>query len=533
MPQRFSAWRVCAAAAAATLSACAGLPHHGGQDAMPSTAFETANRLSWGANAPTTARIAAETATDGPGAYLARQLRPGPAVLPPAVQRQIAAMAISQRPLDALVRDMDQRIRASNQLPDSEEKRATRLAWQQDMNRLAREAASRHLLRALYSSNQLQEQMTWFWLNHFNVHQAKANLRAMVGDYEESAIRPHALGRFRELLGAVAHHPAMLRYLDNAQNAAGHINENYARELLELHTLGVEGGGIGGGIGGGYSQQDVQEMARVLTGVGVSDKSEPPNVRRELQADYVRRGLFEFNPSRHDYGAKQLLGAPIKSRGLAELDEALDRLARHPSTARSISSKLARYWLADEPPPALVEHMAQTFLRSDGDIAATLQALMSSAEFARGAGQKFKDPVRYVVSAVRLAYGDGEGNGQTVQNVGPMLNWLNRLGEPLYGHATPDGYALDAAAWSSPGQMATRFEIARIIGSGNAGLFRAEGASPPERAEPPVRPQLANALFERAIGPTLGEPTRAALAQAKSPQEWNSFFLSSPEFMNR
>ena len=521
MPLRpHASWRLYAAASAALLAACSALLPVGQHAATPKTAYETANRLSWGANEPT----AAETEAQGADAYLAHQLRPGPAVLPPAVQRQIDAMTISQRPLEALVREMDQRIRASNQLPDGEEKRATRLAYQQDMNRLAREAASRHLLRALYSPNQLQEQMTWFWFNHFNVHQAKADLRAMVGDYEETAIRPHALGKFRSLLGAVAQHPAMLRYLDNAQNAAGRINENYARELLELHTLGVEGG---------YSQQDVQEMARVLTGVGVSDKPEPPNVRRELRADVVRRGVFEFNPNRHDYGAKQLLGAPITSRGLAELDEALDRLARHPATAHAISQKLARYWLADEPPPALVNHMAQAFLQSDGDIATTLQALMSSPDYARGTGQKFKDPVRYVVSAVRLAYGQISQAGPTVQNVGPMLNWLNRMGEPLYGRATPDGYPLEARAWSSPSQMATRFEIARIIGSGNAGLFRAEGAPPPERPERPVTPQLASPLFERAIGPALGEPTKAALAQARSSQEWNSFFLSSPEFMNR
>ncbi|MDB5848458.1 MAG: hypothetical protein JWP29_2210, partial [Rhodoferax sp.] len=396
-----------------------------------------------------------------------------------------------------------------------------RQAYQQEMNRLGREAASRHLLRALYSPNQVQEQMTWFWLNHFNVHEAKANLRAMVGDYEDTAIRPHALGKFRDLLGAVAHHPAMLRYLDNAQNAAGRINENYARELLELHTLGV---------GGGYSQQDVQEMARVLTGVGVSDKPEAPKLRRALQADYVRRGLFEFNPNRHDYGAKQLLGQPVRGRGLGELDDALDRLARHPASAHFISLKLARYWLADAPPPALVEQMAQTFLHSDGDIAATLQTLMTTPEF-QGASRKFKDPVRYVVSAVRLAYGDA--GAPMVINTGPMLNWLNRMGEPLYGRATPDGYPLEASAWSSPGQMATRFEIARIIGSGNAGLFRAEGAPPPDRNERPAQPQLANALFDQAIRPSLGEPTRAALAQAKTPQEWNSFLLSSPEFMSR
>ncbi len=479
----------------------------------PKAAYETTNRLTWGANLS----VVDQAETQGADAYLARQLHPGPAVLPPAVQQQIDAMTISQRPFEDLMRDMDQRNKdGNNPAATEEERQAARQAYQQEMNRLAREAAARHLLRAVYSSNQLQEEMTWFWLNHFNVHQAKANLRAMVGNYEDSAIRPHALGKFRDLLGAVAHHPAMLRYLDNAQNAAGRINENYARELLELHTLGVNAG---------YSQQDVQEMARVLTGNGVAEGPVPTNIRKDRQADYRRQGLYEFNPNRHDYGAKQLLGQPIKRQGAAELEEALDRLARHPATAHFISEKLVRYWLGDQPMPALVERMSQTFQRSDGDIAATLRTLMTSPEFAQGAGRKFKDPVRYVVSAVRLAYGD-----KSILNVGPMLGWLNRMGEPLYGRATPDGYPLDAEAWASPGQMATRFEIARAIGSGSAGLFKTDGPQPVEK---PAFPQLANALYYRAIEATLSPATKNALAEANSPQEWNAFLLSSPEFMSR
>ena len=260
----------------------------------PVEAYKLTNRLTWGAN------LAAVDQAESHGlpSYLAQQLHPQAAVLPPSVQQQIAAMTISQRPLDQLAPDMEQRNKAANATFDKDEdKKAAQQAYQQEMNRLAREAATRHLLRALYSPNQVQEQMTWFWLNHFNVHMYKANLRAMVGDYEDTALRPYALGKFRDLLGAVAHHPAMLRYLDNEQNAVNRINENYARELMELHTLGV---------GAGYTQQDVQEMARVLTGVGVNLGSETPKVRKELQADYVRQGLFEFNPNRHDYGAKTL-----------------------------------------------------------------------------------------------------------------------------------------------------------------------------------------------------------------------------------
>ena len=479
----------------------------------PEVAYQLINRLTWGASVATLD----QAEHMGLNLYLAQQLHPGPATLPPPVQQQIAAMTIGQTPVVALVQNMEQRRKdADATFANDDDKKAAQQAYQQELNRLGREAATRHLLRALYSSNQVQERMTWFWLNHFNVHLYKGNLRALVGDYEDTALRPHALGKFRDLLGAVAHHPAMLRYLDNEQNAATRINENYARELMELHTLG---------LGAGYSQQDVQEMARVLTGVGVNLGTDKPKVRKELQGDYVRKGLFEFNPQRHDYGAKNLLGQPLRSRGLGELDEALDRLAHHPATAHFISRKLAQYWLSDDPPSALVERMAQIFLKSDGDIAATLQTLLASPEYAQGAGQKFKDPVHYVVSAVRLAYDD-----KPILNVGPMLNWLSRMGESLYGRQTPDGYALESAAWSSSGQMATRFEIAKAIGSGNAGLFKTDGPQPLEK---PAFPPLANALFTRALGQTLGPNTQQALAQATSAQEWNSFLLSSPELMHR
>jgi uncharacterized protein (DUF1800 family) len=361
--------------------------------------------------------------------------------------------------------------------------------------------------------------MTWFWMNHFNVNLRKDNIRAMVGDYEESAIRPHALGKFRDLLGATLHHPAMLRYLDNAQNAANRINENYARELMELHTLGV---------GGGYSQADVQELARVLTGVGVSNQpldAPPPNVRPAVRADYVRKGLFEFNPNRHDYGPKTLLGQPIKSSGLAEADEALDRLARAPATARFISRKLAVYFVSDDPPQALVDRMAAAFTRSDGDIAITLKALFESPEFAASLGRKFRDPVHYVMAGVRLAYDD-----RVVSNVNPMLNWINRMGEQLYGHETPDGYPLNEAAWASAGQMNTRFEIARAIGANGAVLFRTDDKAPLEK---PAFPQLADSHAVRAMQVGMSADTREALAQAKNPQEWNTFLLASPELMRR
>jgi uncharacterized protein (DUF1800 family) len=394
--------------------------------------------------------------------------------------------------------------------------------YQQELNRLGREAVTRQLLRDLYSPKQLQEQLTWFWSNHFSVHQSKHMIRAMLGDYEQQ-LRAHALGRFRDLLAASARHPAMLAYLDNAQNALNHVNENYARELLELHTLGVDGG---------YTQRDVQELARVLTGFGVNPNdpahSDPPKIRREYAGQYLRVGLFEFNPNRHDFGDKQVLGRTIRGRGAAELDEVLDLLSRHPSTARNISRKLARYFVGAggaDPDPRLVDAMGREFVRSDGDIAAVLRVAFASPQFGTSLHQQFRDPVHFVVAAVRLAY-----DRRPIVNANPMVNWLNRLGEGPYNHATPDGYSLAESAWDGPGQLAIRFEIAKAIGSGSAGLFKTEG---PNASERPAFPQLANAYFYASTQAKLAPTTRQALDQAVSPQEWNLLLLSSPEFMLR
>jgi uncharacterized protein (DUF1800 family) len=471
------------------------------------------NRITWGA----TPSLMQQVSAAGLERYIDQQLQaPAGAMLPAAVQLQIDALSISQKPLESTVLELEQRRRDADAIADPAQKKAAQQAYQQELTRIAREAATRSLLRALYSPNQLQEQMTWFWMNHFNVHQYKGNIRALIGDYEERAIRPRALGRFRDLLGATVRHPAMLRYLDNEQNAAGHINENYARELMELHTLRV---------GSGYTQSDVQELARILTGVGINLTPNQPKLRPGLQSQYVREGLFEFNPARHDFGDKLFLRRPVKGRGLAELDEALDRLAREPATARFIATKLAVYFVSDTPSPALVGQLAASFLASDGNIATVLRDIFSSPEFGASLGHKFKDPVHYVVSAVRLAY-----DNKPILNAGPMINWLNRMGEPLHSHETPDGFAMTQAAWASPGQMTTRFEIGRAIGSGSAGLFKSDGPLPTERA---AFPQIANALFFNSMQSALSGTTRQALDQANSPQEWNTFLLSSPEFMNR
>ena len=469
------------------------------------------DRLTFGATIEDAERLQAA----GVKRWLDAQLHPmSEDTLPAAAQAQIDAMPISQKPMTELVADVAAKNKALNQITDSDLKKAASQVYQQTMNDLAKQAATRQILRDLYSPTQIRERMTWFWFNHFNVHQSKADIRTMVADYEDKAIRVHALGRFRDLLAATLRHPAMLRYLDNAQNAVGHINENYAREIMELHTMGV---------GSGYTQHDVEELARILTGVGIDTTPENPHLSPELANQLIRDGLFEFNPARHDYGDKTFLGHTIKGRGFAEVDEALDILAHHPATAHHVARRIAIYFVADDPPKSLIERMADAFQRSDGDTANVLRAMVDAPEFAAAQPGKFKDPLRYVLSAVRFAYDE-----KVVLNTAPIQGWLNRMAEGLYNHQTPDGYPLASDAWNGPGQLAVRFEIARQIGSGSAGLFKPDE---PGATDHPAFPQIQNALYFASVRQRLRPNTLAALDQAVSPQEWNALFLSSPDFM--
>ena len=469
------------------------------------------NRLTFGSNFSSDQQLQ----TVNMDRYLDQQLRSRGSVVPNVIQAQISAMTISQTSLEDLIHKLEaQRIAADQQkgVDDSLNKQ-----YQQELSRLQREAATRSLLRDIYSPNQLQEQMTWFWMNHFNIHSGKHNIRAMLGDFEENAIRPYALGNFRDLLRATAYHPAMLRYLDNEYNASGHINENYAREIMELHTMGVNSG---------YTQKDVQELARVLTGVGINLSGNAPKIKPELSKFYVRRGLFEFNPQRHDFGDKQFLGATIHGRGLNEMEEVFSMLTRQPATARYISKELATYFVSDNPSDALIQSMASSFLQSDGNIPITLRTMFDSQDFISSLGHKFKDPLHYVVSVVRLAY-----DGNSIVNTGPMLNWLNMMGQPFNGHQTPDGYSMQESAWASPGQMSVRFDIARSMAFGTPGLFKIDNQPAP--AEKPPAPALASSMYAKNMSNTFSKETRDALLQAKNPNEWNIFFLASPEMMRR
>src|SRR5476651_2669424 len=311
-----TATALCTLGALTTLTGCATTADTSSAGTAPPSAAQRQqqlnllNRVSWGVNDSADRVIIAQ----GTERYLQQQLHPHDAPLPAALQAQIDAMTIVQTPMDQLNLKLEQQRKDADAVVDIEQKKTAQQAYQQELNRVAKEAATRSLLRDLYSTNQLQEQMTWFWLNHFNVHLYKSNLRVLVGDYEDQAIRPHALGKFRDLLSATVHHPAMLRYLDNEQNAAGHINENYARELMELHTLGVNGG---------YTQHDVIEVARCFTGWTIEDPR--------------KGGGFLYNDKTHDKGEKVVLGHVIPAGGgMEDGEKVLDILAHHPSTAKFI-----------------------------------------------------------------------------------------------------------------------------------------------------------------------------------------------------
>ena len=325
------------------------------------------DRVTYGVNASTVASLERL----GRRRFLETQLRSDVPALPPAIAAQIDPLEITRRDGVSLLLEVSAAQKRINALTSPSEKEAARKLLSERASQLAYEAARRHVLRAIYASDQLREQLVWFWLNHFNVYAPKADVRWTVADYEERVIRPHVLGRFRDLVLATLTHPAMLQYLDNAQNSKGHLNENYARELLELHTLGVDGG---------YTQTDVQELARILTGAGIDQDGQAPTLKPPLQALLVRHDGFEFNPARHDPGDKVLLGQHIAGGGFAEIETAVDVITRQPACARFISRKLAMYFVGDEPPRALVDAMAKVFTRTQGDLAAVMRTLLAVAQ---------------------------------------------------------------------------------------------------------------------------------------------------------
>ena len=374
------------------------------------------------------------------------------------------------------------------------------------------QAQQDRVLRALYSRRQLQEVMVDFWFNHFNVFAGEGLDRIWIGNYVRKAIRPYVFGHFRNLLLATAKSPAMLVYLDNTENTVQHaggpgLNENYAREVMELHTLGVNGG---------YTQQDVITLARILTGWRLNLP----------QGGQFPGSAAVFVGSRHDYGPKVFLGHKMTASGKAEGEEALTMLARSPATAHHISYELAQYFVADKPPPALVDRLAARFLATDGDIRQVLETLFKSPEFWNSAGDKYKTPFEYVISAVRAA-------GTPVYNPRPLLGMMAALGEPLYGCLTPDGYKNTEAAWLSPDGTLRRIGFALALARGNLPIGVAPADSPfvlvsQTQRRNPVDPGPLEAM----LGASLSARTRAAIAAAP-PGLRAAMILGSPDFMMR
>lgn len=396
------------------------------------------NRISFG---PTGADID-EVHGLGAEAYIEQQLKPATLEESEQLNKRLSELSTLHASLKQLSEDFQPPAANLKNMSEDERKEVN-----QNKNRIVSELARAKVLRAILSPAQLQEVMTDFWFNHFNVFAEKGDVKIWIGGYERDAIRPYALGKFRDLLHAVARHPAMLFYLDNWQNTRPDspgaqkrrqgINENYARELLELHTLGVDGG---------YTQQDVTTLAQILTGWGLSEGKE-----------LWQRAEFMFDPRRHDFTEKTLLGMTIAGGGAAEIETVLDKLAAHPATARHIAYQLAQNFVADDPPPALVGKLAAVFQHSGGDIAAVLRALFKSGEFwdRQYTGNKFKPPFRYVISALRAADAVPPADAKLIQGA------LRNMGEPLYHCLTPNGYANSKESWLNPDALLKRIDFAK------------------------------------------------------------------------
>ena len=349
------------------------------------------------------------------------------------------------------------------------------------------------VIRAIYSERQLEEQLADFWFNHFNVFAGKGRTSEWIADYERHAIRPHVFGKFRDLLGATAKSPAMLFYLDNwlsADPAAAErqqelqqqrvarlgganparaqqpqqrrrgLNENYGRELLELHTLGVDGG---------YTQKDIIEVARAFTGWTIAPQNQKPggqlvapfraNGRRaQTGPRAVQEGEFRFAPMLHDTGEKIVLGHKIKpGGGIEDGEQVLDIVARHPATAHHIAFELAQRFVSDEPPKALVDRAAKKFRDTDGDLREVVKTIITSDEFFEARGAKVKTPLEFLASAMRATGRDVAGDGRQ------LLNALMQMGMPLYMCQPPTGYDDTADTWVSAGGLVARMNIAQRI----------------------------------------------------------------------
>jgi uncharacterized protein (DUF1800 family) len=413
--------------------------------------------------------------------------------------------------------------------------------------RIIAELQASRILRAVYSERQLQEVMVDFWTNHFNVFANKGADRWLLTSYDRDTIRPFALSKFSQLLEATAKSPAMLFYLDNFQSVSPDagggrlrpqqqrrgINENYARELMELHTLGVDGG---------YTQKDVQEVARCFTGwtifqprggAGVAAVVPPrglglENNPRFGQAMQRPAGTFFFNTRAHDDGEKLVLGHKIPSGGgMKDGLTVLDILAHHPSTAKFIATKLVRHFVADNPPPALVDRVAETFRKTDGDIRETLKTIFFSKEFnsTEAYRVKIKRPFELVVSAIRTLGADTNGGPGTHQ-------WIARMGEPLYGFQTPNGYSDSAESWVNTGGLLERMNFGLAL-AGNRVQGTSVNLAKTNGDQSKVLDEYLKTILAGEISASTKEALMKQLGQSDPPTKVVGLILGTPEFQRQ
>ncbi|MEO6277290.1 DUF1800 domain-containing protein [Roseateles sp.] len=470
-------------------------------------ALHALNRLGYGPRPSDAAAIAEQGAEKWLDRFLSEQLEPRRLAQPAALSERLAGLEVltlSQGELLGRYREAvkatreARREQAKGETPSAESMKALN-AVREKVRPLVQQAATARLARGLQSPAQLEEVLTEFWFNHFNVFAGKGPVGVLVADYEQRAIRPHVLGRFRDMLGATARHPAMLVYLDNAQSVApgftprraaanpqraSGLNENYARELMELHTLGVDGG---------YTQRDVTELARMLTGWGID--------QRQAAGD-----VFAFDARKHDSGGKTWLGQPVRGAGQAEGERALDVLAAHPATARNLARKFAQAFVADVPPPALVQKLADNFTASGGDLRELTRTLIRADEFwsLEAYQAKFKTPYQYLLSSMRAL-------DLPLVNPQPLQQALAQAGQPLFGAATPDGYKNTAAAWRNPEALTQRVQLATTLGQRSGVSAERLGIT---------------------LGASVSEPTRRTLASEPAGQQV-ALMLASPDFMKR
>jgi uncharacterized protein (DUF1800 family) len=341
------------------------------------------------------------------------------------------------------------------------------------------------------------ERLVWFWSNHFCVSADKGNVRQICGAYEREVIRAHVLGRFSDMLLAAESHPAMLIYLDNARSIGPDsiaglrqkrgLNENLAREILELHTLGVRTV---------YTQEDVTCFANVITGWTFVP----------FRQDPVRGGEFDFNPRMHQPGAQTVIGRSYPDVGVQQGRDVLAALARHPATAKHVAAKLARHFVADEPPPALVERLAKRFLATQGDLKEIAKTLVTAPEAWEAPRAKLKRPGEWVVGMLRAA-------GITPPDIGPVMQAHNLLGEPLWRPSAPKGFADESAPWLDG--LAQRLDIANQFA-------RRLGAEADPRE-----------VFEQALAPLASSETRQAVLRAESRPQALALLFMAPEFQRR